>query len=223
MKVAGIAEDLTLDMFKKHGYNFVAPVMERNGKYYIQSHKDEGIYKIIEMAELIDDNMRDAWLRIFLEMQDKKGNDVGSIYNHEYEYVEYHPMFLGDDMLRKRDETFHVQPDIDLAGEKLILGISLDDEVFIGNAHFIVSQLEILIGKATTDEEFDILYRVYGMTEQFEQMGSLISEVLMSDLNLYERDKWMSLRHNYEVTMQVEDVIRDFKSKKDGKNPSLIK
>lgn len=61
------------------------------------------------------------------------------------------------------------------------------------------------------------------MTEQFEQMGSLISEVLMLELNLYERDKWMSLRHNYEVTMQVEDVIRDFKSKKDGKNPSLIK
>lgn len=223
MELAGIARDLTFDMFKKDGYNYVAPVFMRNGKYYIQAHKDESIYSLIDMVENINESERDEWLKSYLKLQETLGKDVGSISNHSYKFVEYDPIFGGDDMLRKRDETFHIEPEIDSSGEQLILGFSLDEDVFIGNAHFIISQLEILIGNAQTDEEFDILYRVYGMSEQFEQMGVIIKKALAANLKSFERMKWLHLAESYKVTMQVEKVIQDFKCKNSNKNVSLTK
>ncbi len=214
MQVAGIARDLTFDIFKKDGYNFIAPVLESEGKYFIQSHKDESIYELIDMVRNISSSARLEWLNGYLELQEKAGCDVGSIYNHSYKLVEYEPMFFDDDMLRKRDESFHVQPDIDVSGETLILGFSLDNDVFIGNPHFIVGQLEILIDEAKTDEEFDILYRVYGMSEQFEQMRKVINAALTTDLGIRELMKWKQLGEDLDLTMQVEETVKNFKATK---------
>lgn len=58
-------------MFKTSGYNLVVPVLEYDGKYYIQNHKDESMYKLINMAENVDKSLKDAWIKKFLEFQEK--------------------------------------------------------------------------------------------------------------------------------------------------------
>lgn len=115
--------------------------------------------------------------------------NIGSIYNHEYIFVEYDPMSIDEKMLIEVTKTFHVQLDIYLSREKFILGFSLDEEVFIGNVEFIIGQIELLIDKALTDEEFDILYRIYGMAKQLEQMRQVIKEDLKTYLDPVKRFK----------------------------------
>ena len=223
MKVAGIAKDLTFDLSKKDGYNFVAPVFEDNGKCYIMTHKSKDIYELIEMAERIEEEKRDTWLRLFLEIQDRDGKDIGSVYNNAYVFLEYEPMFCDDDMLREVDDTFHVQPDIDLSGDNLVMGFSLDEDVFIGNAEFIIGQIELFIAKAHTDEEFDILYHVYAMAQKFDKMKEIIEAALVADLNPAEKVKWVGIQSGYEVTMQVEEAIKTYKAKKKKENVTLKK
>lgn len=223
MKIAGIAEDLTFDMFKKGGYNFVAPVFEYNGKFYIMTHKSKDIYELIEMAERIEESKRDAWIRGFLEIQDRDGKDIGSIYNNAYIFLEYEPMFCDDDMLREVDDTFHIQPDINLSGENIVMGFSLDEDVFIGNAEFIIGQIEVLIEHPKTDEEFDILYHIYAMAQKFDKMKEIIEAALAADLKPIEKVKWVGIQSGYEVSMQVEDAIKAFKAEKAPKGVTLTK
>lgn len=223
MKVAGIARDLTFDPFKQGGYNFIGPVLEDDGKYFTLNHRAEEINKLIEMAERIEESKRYSWIRVFLAVQEQNGKDVGSIYNHEYVFVPYDSDFCGENMLREVDEAFHIQPDMDFSGDKMILGFTLDNDVFIGNSSFIIGQIELLIDKARTDEEFDILYHIYAMTEEFEQMEQVIKEALQADLNLMEGIKWMQLAESFKVIMQVEETIKAFKAKKTNKNVTLVK
>ena len=223
MKVAGIAQDLTFDVLKQGGYNFIGPVLEDDGNYYVLFHKAEEINALIEMTEEIDEHLRDDWLKGFLKLQDQEGKDIGSIYKHEYVLVPYEPDLCGENMLREVDETFHIQPDMDFSGAKMILGFTLDNDVFIGNSGFIIGQIELFIDKPQTAEEFDILYHIYSMTEQFVKMGKVIKDALQANLSIGESIKWTALAESYKVSMQVEYAIKNFKDEKKRKNVSLTK
>ena len=223
MKIVGIATDFTFDMFKQGGYNFIAPVLEEDGRYFLQTHKSKEIYELIEMASHIHPSIRDNWLKGYFEIQERDGKDLGTIYNTEFMFMEYEPMLGDEDMLRKVDDAFHIQEGVDLSGDKIVMGFSLDEDVFIGNPGFIISQIEILIPKAQTAEEFDILYRIYGMAQEFEKMGQVLKEALDANLGPIEQLRWLNLGTSYEVTMQVEAAIKAFKEAKGPKGIALTK
>lgn len=59
MKITGIATDLTLDLTKTEGFNFVAPVIKNDGKYYIQRFDGEDFNYLLEMVVSYADDDED--------------------------------------------------------------------------------------------------------------------------------------------------------------------
>lgn len=215
MKVAGIATDLTLNPLKRQGFNFVAPVFESDGKYFIQRHYDETFYALTDMINdyAEDEEDFDDIIAHFLDMTGKKIEDIGSMHNRIYKFVEYEPEFGDMDCLKKVDETFHIQPDIEINPEKLILGISLDDDVYIGSKTYITQQLELLVGEELTIEEIDMLYRVYGMSGEFDKMAEMIDKALNSPLNMMDYLDWQNRKRHYEWEVKLEELVSSKKAK----------
>lgn len=211
MKIAGIATDLTLDPFKKHGFNFVAPVIEEDDKLYIQRHKDETFYTLTDMiVEYADDDedINDI-INNFLEMSGKTLKDIGSMKNRKYKLVEYVPEFGDMDCLKRVDETIHVEPDLEIDPEKLILGVALDDDIFIGRPSFITQQLELLVGDNLTLEEVDILYRVYGMSGDFDKMAEMIDKALEMPIDMISFIDWQHRKYHHSIEVKLDELVNN--------------
>lgn len=215
MKITGIATDLTLDLTKTEGFNFVAPVIKNDGKYYIQRFDGEDFNYLLEMVVSYADDDEDIEeiINNYLKMTQKELKDIGSAHNRKYKLVEYEPDFGRMDFLKKRDETFHIEPDLDINPNSLILGISFDDDIFIGCSSFIISQLELLVGDELTVEEMDILYRVYGMSEQFDKMEEMIDKALDSPLEFGDFLDWQHRKKHHEIELKLESIIEARKGK----------
>lgn len=215
MKITGIATDLTLDLTKTEGFNFVAPVIENDGKYYIQRFDGEDFNYLLEMVVSYADDDEDIEeiINNYLKMTKKELKDIGSAHNRKYKLVEYEPDFGNMDFLKKRDETFHIEPDLDINPESLILGISFDDDIFIGSPSFIISQLELLVGDELTVEEMDILYRAYGMSEQFDKMEEMIDKALDSPLEFGDFLDWQHRKKHHEIELKLEGILNSRKGK----------
>lgn len=216
MKVAGIATDLTLDPLKTHGFNFVAPVIEKDGMYYIHRHNDETFYTLTDMLDQYADDEEDFYEIVahFMEMTGKTYDEIGSMHNRKYRFVEYEPEFGDIECLKKVDETFHIQPDLEVNPEKLIMGISFDDDIYIGSQTYITQQLELLVGETLTIEEIDILYRVYGMSGQFDKMAEMIDKALNSPLNMMDYIDWQHRKNHYHMEVKLEQLVNANKGKK---------
>ncbi len=215
MKIAGVAKDLALILDKPKGYNFVTPVIEDEGKFYIQRHQNEIIYNIVDIFMNMDDeNEMQEWLDAFLPSIDDVPNKIGSIYNRKYKLVDYEPEFGDMDNLDHVDERFHIEPDLEINPEKLILGISYNEDIFIGSAGFIVTQMELLVGSDLTLEEVDLLYRLYGMAEQFDKMAEMIDKALELTMGTIVYFDWIYRKNHFEVEMKTEKLINAYNQKR---------
>ncbi len=208
MKVIGIAEDLTYDYFKTGGYNLVAPVLESDGQKYIQHLKDDSIINLVEMVSHIPRENRESWLSDYLDVLDMSEEEIKEKYTRSYKYERYDTSILGEDEIRRVDETIHIQPDMEISDAKMVVGVSLDEDVFIGNETFILNQLLLLMGSPKSDEEFDILYKVCNMTGRYIDMGMVIDAALNANLSARIKGKWRNYQDDYELIKDVEETIK---------------